>query len=160
MLWLEALDTYLSSDAAPDDCLMLSDLDGFLHGVACAPVPIPSEEWLPVAFGACPERMPRDVLHTILALHNEICAGLLEDPPDVEPMFWETKDGQVIAMDWCEGFMQAVSMRPKEWLRLTESGSHGELMTPILCHLIDGDGNSLGARHTAGPAYRDAGRGG
>ena len=49
----------------------------------------------------------------------------------------------MIAMDWCEGFMDAVSLWPKEWLRLTESGTSGHLMTPILCHLIDENGNSV-----------------
>ena len=49
----------------------------------------------------------------------------------------------MIAMDWCEGFMDAVALRPKEWLRLTESGTSGHLMTPILCHLIDENGNSV-----------------
>ena len=39
--------------------------------------------------------------------------------------------------------MDAVSLRPKEWLRLTESGTSGHLMTPILCHLIDENGNSV-----------------
>ena len=39
--------------------------------------------------------------------------------------------------------MDAVSLRPKEWLRLTESGTSGHLMTPILCHLIDEHGNSV-----------------
>lgn len=49
----------------------------------------------------------------------------------------------VIAMDWCEGFMEAVSLRPKEWLRLTESSTHGHIMTPILAHLLDDNGNSV-----------------
>ncbi|WP_367115493.1 DUF5046 domain-containing protein, partial [Marivivens sp.] len=31
---LDRLDEYLSSDDSPDDCFMLSDLDGFLHGIA------------------------------------------------------------------------------------------------------------------------------
>ena len=39
--------------------------------------------------------------------------------------------------------MDAVALRPKEWLRLTESGTSGHLMTPILCHLIDENGNSV-----------------
>ena len=34
---LEALDAYLSSDDSPDDCMMLSDLEGFLHRVVCSP---------------------------------------------------------------------------------------------------------------------------
>ena len=51
MLDLETLDSFLSSDESPDDCMMLSDLDGFLHGVACSPVLISAEEWMPIAIG-------------------------------------------------------------------------------------------------------------
>jgi uncharacterized protein len=69
--------------------------------------------------------------------------GLALEEPEVEPIFWEAKEGHVIAMDWCEGFMDAVSLRPQEWLRLTESGTSGHLMTTILCHLIDKNGNSV-----------------
>jgi uncharacterized protein len=39
--------------------------------------------------------------------------------------------------------MKAASLRPKEWLRLSESGSHGPLLTSILVHLIDEEGNSV-----------------
>ena len=39
--------------------------------------------------------------------------------------------------------MKAVSLRPKDWLRLSESGSHGLHLTPILVHLIDAEGNSV-----------------
>lgn len=39
--------------------------------------------------------------------------------------------------------MQAVGLRPKEWLRLTESGTAGHLVTPILVHVLDGNGNSV-----------------
>jgi uncharacterized protein len=45
-------------------------------------------------------------------------------------------------MDWCEGFMQAVSLRHKAWHRLTESGSHGHLIMPILVHILDDQGKS------------------
>lgn len=38
---------------------------------------------------------------------------------------------------------KAVSLNPKEWLRLSESGSDGHLMTPILLHMIDEEGNSM-----------------
>lgn len=43
---LVRLDEYLFSDDSPDDYLLLSDLDGFLHGVACSPVEIGTEEWM------------------------------------------------------------------------------------------------------------------
>ena len=49
---LEALDQYLASEDSPEDCMMLSDLDGFLHGIICSPVVIPAEEWMVVALGS------------------------------------------------------------------------------------------------------------
>lgn len=140
---LEALDAYLSSDDSPDDCMMLSDMDGFLHGVICSPVMIPSQEWMPVALGTDPVDVPEWVLNDITDLYMGIAQGLVADPPIVEPIFWHAREGHVIAMDWCEGFMQAVALRPKEWLRLTESGTDGHLVAPIMVHLLDDNGNSV-----------------
>jgi uncharacterized protein len=140
---LDSLDAYLSSDESHEDCMMLSDLDGFLHGVACSPVAIPSKEWMPVAIGGSPDEVPDWVLQSIMLVYDSIIKGLNFDPPEVEPIFWQAKAGHVIAMDWCEGFMQAVSLRPKQWLRLTESGTGGQLITPIMVHLLDEDGNSV-----------------
>lgn len=105
MIDLEDLDAYLSSDDSPDECMMLSDLDGFLHGVACSPVPIPSEEWMAVALGGDPADLPNSVLEGIAAIFLNIIEGLMTDPPEVEPIFWQAPEGHVIAMDWCEGFM-------------------------------------------------------
>ena len=45
---LEALDRYLCSDRAPDNCMGLSALDGFLTGIVVGPEPVPPSEWLPV----------------------------------------------------------------------------------------------------------------
>jgi uncharacterized protein len=139
---LAALDAYLSSEDSPDDCMMLSDLDGFLHGVICSPVAIPSEEWMTVALGADAGDVPDWVLHDITDLYVGIAKGLADSTAVVEPIFWQANEGHVIAMDWCEGFMQAVSLRPKEWLRLIESGSDGHLTTPIMLHMLDDNGNS------------------
>lgn len=41
------------------------------------------------------------------------------------------------------GFMQAVALRPKEWLRFTESGTDRHLIAPIVAHLFDDNGNSV-----------------
>ena len=58
MINLETLDDYLSSDESPDDCMMLSELDGFLHGIACSPILIPTEERMSVALGDAPKDVP------------------------------------------------------------------------------------------------------
>lgn len=140
---LAALDAYLSSDDSPENCMMLSDLDGFLHGVICSPVPVPAEEWMAVALGGSPKDAPSWVINDITDLYMRIVTGLAETPPEVEPIFWQAKEGHVIAMDWCEGFMDAVALRPKQWLRLTESGADGHLVTPIMVHMLDDNGNSV-----------------
>lgn len=72
-----------------------------------------------------------------------IIEGLTSDPPEVEPIFWQAGEGHIIAMDWCEGFMDAVKLRSKDWLRLIESGTGGQLITPIMVHLLDDNGNSV-----------------
>jgi uncharacterized protein len=140
---MEALDGYLSSDDSPENCMMLSDLDGFIHGVICSPEQIPSEEWMHVALGGEPDAVPPWVIDDITDLYMGVAQGLMNDPPNVEPIFWQAREGHVIAMDWCEGFMQAVALRPREWLRLTESGADGHLIAPMVTHMLDDNGNSL-----------------
>jgi hypothetical protein len=52
---LDELDQYLSSDESPEDCMMLSDLDGLLHGVICSPSPVSSDVWMAAGLGAEPK---------------------------------------------------------------------------------------------------------
>ncbi|MEX5578698.1 hypothetical protein DD556_10815 [Phaeobacter sp. JL2872] len=140
---LAPLDQFLMSDDSPEDCMMLSDLDGFLHGVVCSPAPIPREEWLRKALGDAPDNLPKWVVETVEHLHGSIAKDLASPSPEPSPIFWEGPEGQVIGMDWCEGFMDAVALRPKAWLKLTESREHVHLMTPIMAHLFDDSGQSL-----------------
>ena len=74
---LDRLDSYLSSDKSPEDSMLLSDLDGFLHGIACSPVLIPAEEWMSVALGVPPEEVPMWVLEAILGLPEEAVDELI-----------------------------------------------------------------------------------
>jgi uncharacterized protein len=48
---LELLDAFLMSDQLPDEALMLSEVDGFLTGIALGPEAIMPSEWLPVIWG-------------------------------------------------------------------------------------------------------------
>lgn len=153
---IRRLDAWLSSDKSPDNCMLLSDLDGFLHGVACAPEPVPVAEWMAKALGGSAGGAPAWVAEAIGNRFVRILDGLVLSPPEVVPIFWQSKEGHVVAMDWCEGFMEAVGLRPKAWLRLTESGTSGHLVAPILIHLLDDDGNSaLGIPREELPAALD-----
>ena len=45
--------------------------------------------------------------------YNEIVACINADPGALEPIFWEGPQGEVIASDWANGFLDAVALRPK-----------------------------------------------
>ena len=57
----------------------------------------------------------RAVVGTIMGRYNEIVACINADPEAIEPIFWEGPQGEVVASDWANGFLDAVALRPKAW---------------------------------------------
>lgn len=145
---LERLDSYLSSDRSPSNSMRLSDLDGFLTGILCSPDLILPSEWLPVVWGAT-EPDAEDVddhiwaTQEVLARYNEIAKVLNSAPSYLEPIFWHAPEGHVIAMDWCEGFSDAMQMRPIDWDNFIKTEQGRDLMLPIRAHLFDDNNVSL-----------------
>lgn len=140
---LQTLDAFLNSDNSPDECLGLSDLDGFLTGVISCPVLIMPSEWLPVALGGPPVDAPAEIIELVMQRYNEIVAALNGSPAVLEPVFWQAKEGHVIAMDWCEGFMDAVALRHEDWGAFVATKQGKRWMQPIVSHLFDEHGVSL-----------------
>jgi len=139
---LDALDDYLMSDHASDNSMGLSDLDGFLTGIVVGPELIPPSEWLPVIWGGDEpvfdtEAEMRTVLGTIMGRYNEIVGCFENDPDEVDPIFWEGPEGEVIASDWAGGFLDAVALRPTEWEALIRHRRGRMMMMPFL--LLNGD---------------------
>lgn len=130
---------YLQSDQRPDDSMALSDFDGFLHGLACTPVHL--EQWQKVAFGNT-DGVPAEILKLAEQRLSEIQERLAAGR-EAEPVFWQMKEGHVIAMDWCEGFMDAVKASHKVWDEFAQTSQGSKLMTPFLVHMIDDEGNSM-----------------
>ena len=134
---LEVIDRYLLSARAPENSMGLSDLDGFLTGIAIGPELILPSEWLPVIWGGDSPKFKSAseaqlIMSAIMERYNEIVQGFQDTPPSFEPVFWETKDGLVIAADWAEGFYDAINLRPKAWKPLFEDGVASDLMKPIM----------------------------
>ena len=134
---LDPLDAFLNSDRAPDDCMGLSDLDGFLTGIAIGPEPLKPSDWLPVIWGEGePEfdtvEEAESILRIIMARYNEILNTLATDPESFEPIFWAGEDDEPIVTDWAAGFLEAVKLRPEAWEKLTEDPEAGGLFAAIL----------------------------
>jgi uncharacterized protein len=145
---LDELDAFLMSDRAPEDSMQLSDLDGFLAGIAVGPELIMPSEWVPVIWGGGePEfesmEEAQRILNAIMGRYNEILHLLQHAPEEFEPIFWTTKDGEAVAADWAEGFMEAVELRPGAWETLLASEEDRQLLMPIVAHLHDEDGDPI-----------------
>jgi uncharacterized protein len=111
---LEALDRFLISDRSPPESMMLSDLDGFLTGIAVGPELLMPSEWLPLVFGGdapefADEAEAKAIFGAIMGRYNEILRQVADD--DLDPVFWADRDGTLIAADWAEGFLQAIMLR-------------------------------------------------
>ncbi len=94
--------------------------------------------------------------YPLLERYEEIVAGLRADPPIIEPIFFVAGDDDVIAMDWCDGFMEAVVLREDQWAELMATEEGRDWMFPILAHLVDENGDSaVGARKEDLPEMLD-----
>ena len=94
---LEVLDRFLMSDRSPPDCMMLSDLDGFLTGIAIGPELVLPSEWLPLVWSDeapefADENEANAILGVIMGRYNEIFARsittsstLSSGPPTMAP---------------------------------------------------------------------------
>lgn len=145
---LKKLDEFLMSDRAPEDCMQLSDLDGFLTAIAIGPELIMPSEWLPVIWGEAEPVFEstedaQSVIGAIMGRYNEILRLIQNEPDAYGPLFWETPDGHVVAADWAEGFMDGVGLRRNAWRPLLKSDEGSELLAPITTLLHDEDGNPL-----------------
>jgi uncharacterized protein len=134
---LDALDAFLLSDRAPEESMGLSDLDGFLTGIAIGPELILPSEWLPVVwgggqptFGSAEEA--GSILGIIMGRYNEIVRALGAAPEDLDPVFWEGPEGQVVVTDWAAGFLDAVALRARVWEPLVRHPEARTLMLPLL----------------------------
>jgi uncharacterized protein len=144
---IDLLDRFLLSDRAPDNSMGLSDLDGFLTGIVVGPELIMPSDWLPEIWGGESPKFKNiqeaeSVMSALMARYNEIVRGFQHNPPDFEPIFWETKNGLVIAADWAEGFNDAIKMRPKAWKPLLDHKDGANLLKPII--ILCGDKNDVG----------------
>jgi uncharacterized protein len=143
---LAALDRFLMSDRPPPNSMMLSELDGFLTGVAIGPELVLPSEWLPLVWGGeapgfADEGEAKAVLGAIMARYNEILSQITDDA--LEPIFWAARDGTLVAADWAEGFLLAIMLRMDAWDRLLKSKRDGHLLIPILALCGDENGESL-----------------
>ena len=137
---LRLLDDFLLSDAVTDDCMLLSELDGFLAGVIVCPDMVMPSEWMPVVWGGegpVFETMEQieAINGTIMWLYNDIIRQL--DRRQYTPIFdLDTRNNETLWETWIVGFHKALTLRPNAWLSFGRGKSHKALSTFMRLHQI------------------------
>ena len=145
---LDELDSWLSSDEAPEDSMMLSDLDGFLTALVAGPVFVHPEIWLPGVWGNKHLVQPagRDgerALQAIVARYNAISYMLANTPDDWAPIFWQHPDGTAIPGDWAAGFLDAIKLSIEAWAPFLADHETARHLSLILVYCGDANGDDL-----------------
>lgn len=134
---LGALDAFLASDQVPDDCMTLSELDGFLAGIIAGPGLVMPSEWLNRIWGEGEPAFAdlneaNAVLGHIMRHYNQIIRQLDAKPPAYHPILTETEDGKVDGSDWAVGFIAAIGLRQEDWGALACDPLTSMLLAPIM----------------------------
>jgi uncharacterized protein len=133
---LDELADFLTSDKAPPGCMDLSELDGFLAGLAAGPERVPPEEWLPIVWDTdtpdfADAAEEAEVVDTITGLYAAIEKALDTSPLTYAAILWQDPAGNTVAEDWAAGFMQAVSLRADAWQAALADEEASPLLIPI-----------------------------
>jgi len=114
----------------------LSELDGFLAGLAAGPMAVPAEEWLAEVwdheepeYESAGEKAA--VLQAIVAHAAAIEAALDASPMAYAPILWQDAAGTTVVEDWAAGFMRAVSLRAEPWQPALSDEDASLLLIPI-----------------------------
>ena len=119
-------------DLPIEEPMLLSELDGYLTGIAVCPATIAPDEWLPPIWGgvvgeAAPFDDPIDAqlfADMVIARHAEILRELGRGKP--KPLFdVDERNGEVLWDGWVDGFAMASRLRPESWSVEDEGGAIG-----------------------------------
>ncbi len=143
---LDALDScYLTSERAPPECMSLSELDGFLAGLAVSPKPVDVAIWEPLIWrGSSPvfaDDRERDAVLGAIARRRATIADDIK-AGKFTPAFAIDSDDQPIAEPWAEGFSLAVALTHDAWMPLLESEDDALPLLTILGLCTDDEGLS------------------
>lgn len=107
----------------------ISELDGFLTAIVCAPDAIPPSKWMPSIWGKFEPDWEsiedsQAIMSQFLRHMNSISASLNDSSELFEPLLQELTSGDQIGIvvdEWCIGFIKGMRLCPSPWLTENES---------------------------------------
>jgi uncharacterized protein len=133
---LDELAHFLNSDSAPQGCMDLSELDGFLAALVAGPEIVPRDEWLAEVWDNedpdYADTAEQDAVEQALFdRYAAIEAGLDSNPLGYAAILWQDEAGTTVAEDWAAGFMQGVTLRAEAWQPALADEDASMLLIPI-----------------------------
>ncbi|MCX7231548.1 MAG: UPF0149 family protein [Burkholderiales bacterium] len=140
---IETLETRLVA-IDPDDSMAVEELDGFFAALACCPVPVPREEWLPMVLGDAPrahEALRGEgedaVLLKLVERHRAAVATMLYEGKGFAPVLAHDEDGNAWGNAWAIGFARGMAMRPDAWMALEDEEDFADALDPVMRLVAD-----------------------
>jgi uncharacterized protein len=144
---LDELETFLASDAVPQDCMDLEMLDGYLVAIASGPEQIQPSEWLQQVWSeggksSTPAFTGSEQAQRIMALMLRHMVGiertLAESPTRFKPLLYVPEESAGDSdrtppegTAWCEGYMAGVKLRDEEWQPLYDAERARDWIFPV-----------------------------
>jgi uncharacterized protein len=133
---LDDLAHFLNSGNAPEGCMDLSELDGFIAGLVAGPEEVPRDEWIAEVWDNeepdyDDESQREAVEQAIFDRYDAIESSLDATPLSYTSILWQDEAGTTVAEDWAAGFMQAVSLRSEAWQPALADEDASMLLIPI-----------------------------
>jgi uncharacterized protein len=137
---INELDAFLQSDNAPEACMDISTLDGFLTALVCSPEVTMPSMWLPIVWydDEGPQfesqEQAQRIMDLIFRLQNSINLILMDGTKPIRPILYSGEhDGKTfrIAEDWSIGFLTGVQMQLDDWTALLNDKEHAESIGAI-----------------------------
>ncbi len=121
---LKQLEKFLYSDAVSEDAMLLSELDGFIAGIAVCPALIMPSEWIRVIWaGEEPvfenEAQAQNIMSILMGYYNDTLHAL--DKGKYMPIYDKDNDDSFLWEIWLEGFFRAIHMRADDWLSFADN---------------------------------------
>ncbi len=163
----DELESFLLSDAVPEEAMLIDSLDGYLTAIVIGPTTLRLSDWLHGVWGPAANDVPafeteaqaQRIMQLIMRHMNGIVWSFEHDPDAFEPIInTMTYPGDpheyLDAEMWAYGFMQGIALCPDDWQPLFDSADAEEMLRPL--RLLGGDDLTAAERKLARtPAQRE-----
>jgi uncharacterized protein len=138
---LDALAEFLDDPEAPPERLTLTAFDGFVAGLAVAPVGVEQDEWIELALGVIREGETIDpVVVGFMARHAEVAREVIRTRPEeflpifdsIVEMDGDEELEEISPVEWCAGFLLATDLFPEAFSTLADDDEAVNLMLPFV----------------------------